>query len=307
MRLIVAAAFCFVLTPSLALAFGKKRKEPAPPSVTQAYPTRVISIGRFLDTPFLLPDGKTRVDMGLLLPELARTEVTQATNKFRVSAQAGEGNGTLARFVLRGGITSFEATSTSANIRFGYKPGLGDLASGVLSGAEGTLSFAIGSLGIDFHIIDTERQEVVAVGKGSALTGNGKLEVSLDFKDIKSGADFVFNSPMSKVFRAAMRKAIDQMAKDPNTNFFMDWGATVTKVNYDLKRIFFGAGARDEIKPGNVFTLYDNASMRIGEALVYETQHDQSVAAMRDDADQRLLRSVRAGDQVKIYYSEGPK
>ncbi len=301
-----------IALPTTGHAFGKKApKPPAPPAETQAFPTRDILFGKFLPTVFTLPDGKTKVDMSVELPDLLLTQLTQSQKVLRVTdataaaTDAGEG-ATPARYVLKGGLTSFEANNVTNSITIGYAPGVGDIGGGVLTGAEGTLSFNVGSLEMDFHIVDTQRQEVVAVGKGSALTGGVGLTVDLNFGGIKVADDFIYRSAMTPHFQKAARDAILQMARDPNTNFLMDWSAQITNVNLTLGTLFFNSGARDQLSVGNMFTLYDNNSMRIGELRVQTVEHEQSSAVFKNDSDGKLLNSARNGDAVKIFFKSAP-
>jgi hypothetical protein len=310
-RSLLISILCFTLFPAPSHAFGKKKPSaPSEPADTQSYPTRVVSFGPFIDTPFTLPDGKTLIDVKSLLPLLVLTEMQQATNRLRGRGviAPGSDNENKDRYELRGGITSFEASAFSGSISFGYKPGAGDIGHGVLVGGEGKVSFKIGSLGMDFNIVDNQRHEVVAVGRGSALSGGVDLTVDLDFGVIKTPVDFVFNSPMTPIFRAAARNAILQMANDPNTNFFMDWDAQVTKIDMNLKRIFFNAGARDGIAASNVFTVYDDHEMRLGEIKVDGNvlDHDQAGAYFKADPNSTLINSTRIGDSVKIFFKDVP-
>ncbi|MBI3544204.1 MAG: hypothetical protein HY075_13120, partial [Deltaproteobacteria bacterium] len=263
-------------------AFGPKRPAaPKEPADSQAYPTRDISFGKFLSTPFMLPDGKTKVDMSVVLPDLALTELTQSQKRLRARNTApSEGSGEPEdRYILKGGLTAFEANNFSSQITIGYKPGAGDIGNGSLTGVQGAVKFNVGTLEMDFHLVDTRRQEVVAVGHGSALTGGVGLDVEIDFSVIKTGADFVYNSPMAPHFRKAVRDAFLQMANDPNTNFLVDWTAKVTRIDQALKQLFFDAGGRDQVVPGNLFTIYDSGDARLGEVKVQSAEHEQSAAA----------------------------
>lgn len=305
---LVVSVLAVSCLPDAAFAFGKKR--PAPPSEpadTQAYPTRIVSFGKFLSTPFMLPDGKTKVDMAVMLPEIMMTEMLQSQKKLRP-----RGNSTPVdadpedRFVLKGGVTAFEASNMSGSITIGYKPGVGDIGRGTLEGIEGKVTLNVGRLDMDFRIVDTERDQVVAAGHGSALMPGVTLEVDIDFGAIDTGADFVLKGPLAPIFRSAARKAILQMANDQDTNFLMSWSASVTRVNADVKRVFFSSGARDEIKVNDLFTIYDSNDMRIGEVKVRDAQHEQSAAQFKDDTNDKLLNSVRPGDTVKIFYHKPP-
>lgn len=294
------------MAPSTLHAFGKKRPDPSAPKDSQAFPTRVLTFGNFLSTAFTLPDGKTKVDMSVVLPTLVLGEMETSQHKLRARAPdpvTGVPDPNI-RYVLKGGITAFEANNFTHSVTIGFKPGTGDIGSGVLKGAEGKLTFNVGTLDMTFYIVDRQRSdEVVAVGRGSALTSGVALKVDLDFGVINGAADFVFNSPMAPHFKKAARDAILEMARDPNTNFYMDWSARVVNVNLDLKKFFFGAGGRDDIFPGNVFTVYDSNDMRLGEAKVQSAEHERSAASFKDDPNDKLIQSVRAGDTVKIFFN----
>lgn len=297
-------------------AFGSKRSNPVStePPDTQAYPTRLVVMGEFFNTPISLPnEEKTIVDLKSLLPLLVVTEMSQVTSKIRVRA-SGQPNVAIDRslpenrFELRGGITSFEASAFSGGVRFGYKPGIGDISNGAtLTGAQGSVTFKIGTLGMDYHIVDHQRKEVVAVGRGNAVVGGVDLNVTLNFGDIETAADFVYRSPMTPIFRSAAREAILQMVNDPATNFYMDWTGSVTRLNFDFGKIFLNVGARDSIGLSNVFTVYDASDMRLGEIKVNSVEHEQSSAFFKNDSNQKILRSVRVGDRVKIYFPFVPR
>lgn len=254
----------------------------------------------------MLPDGKTRVDMSVMLPELILSEMVQSQNKLR-PRDATPVDDDKDRYILKGGLTSFEAENLKFSVKIGYKPGQGDVGSGSLVGVNGKVAFTIGTMEMDFHIIDTKRHEVVAVGYGSALTGGGTIGVELDFGVIKTPMDFVYNSPMAPHFRKAVREAVLKMANNPWTNFLMDWTSSVLRVNRELGSIFFSSGARDGIEVNNVFTIYDRDDIRIGEVKVRSAEHEQSSAAFKDDSTGKLLESVRAGDSVKIFFKDTPQ
>lgn len=297
---------CSLSTLSEVHAFSKKRPKPQPqptsPAESQAYPTRVISFGKFLSTPFTLPDGKTKIDMSVMLPELLLTEMHQAQNKLRARGTAPIEGPEPDRFVLKGGITAFEASTMTGQITIGWKPGVGDIGNGIVSGAEGKVTLNVGVLDMDFHIVDTQRQQVVAVGRGHAVPAGLGAAVTVDFGFIQTGADFVYRSPMAPLFRKAAREAVLQMARDPQTNFLMDWDAEVSRVLPEVGRVFFNAGARDDIHPGNVFTVYDSDFMRLGEVKVQSVEHESSGATYEDDPNGKLLGNTRVGDAVKIYF-----
>ena len=155
--LALALVTAAIALPTPGHAFGSKPPSPpAQPAETQAYPTRDIAFGAFLPTVFTLPDGKTKVDMSVELPDLVLTQLTQSQKVLRAteaSAAPGPAGGAPApRYVLKGGLTSFEANNVTNSITFGYAPGVGDIGGGVLTGAEGTLTFNVGALEMDFHI-----------------------------------------------------------------------------------------------------------------------------------------------------------
>ena len=76
------------------------------------------------------------------------------------------------------------------------------------------------------------------------------------------------------------------------------------------EKIFFSAGNRDSIAGGNVFTVYDNNDMRLGEIKVRQAQDvefEQTAASFKDDPNGALLKSVRQGDAVKIFFKGAPQ
>lgn len=295
-----------MLIPADLHAFGKKRSPNAEPKDTQAYPVRNISLGEISKTPFVLPDGKTPIDMSVALPELVQAVIEQTTHKFRVqnSAPSEEFK---PRYVFEGGVTSFEASIFEGKIKFGYKPGVGDIGEGVLTGVEGAVKVNLGSLGVAFRIIDTERgNETVASAMANAIAPGGSLEVVIDFGAIKTGPEFVLHPQMSKVFKSAIAKAVKKIVEDPSTNFLMDWSAQVTRVNRDSKRVEFNAGMRDDIQVNNVFRVYDGDNRLIGILKARETDHEFSSANFKDDSNDKKLNSVREGDAVKIYFQKNP-
>jgi len=307
--LVATFVISFSALPESLHAFGPRRKPtppPAPGAETQAFPTRLISMGKFLETTFTLPDGKTQVDMSVHLPELFVTTLSQTTNRLRLrsSKPIQDPNGD--RFVITGGITAFEANAYEGGIRIGYRAGAGDIGTGTLAGVSGGVRFAVSQLDMDFHVVDTVRREVVAVGHGSAVGVGGKIDVTLDFGTIQTPADFVFKSPMAAVFRSALTKAVTQMANDPNTNFFMDWSSQVVGLGADVRALRLGVGARDAVALGNLFSVYDNSGLRIGEVKVQNIDFESSLATFKDDLEGRLYNSVRIGDTVKIRFLQLP-
>ncbi|MBI2606151.1 MAG: hypothetical protein HYW49_08740 [Deltaproteobacteria bacterium] len=280
-------------------AMGKKRRA----QDTQAFPVRTVSVGRIYDTGFKLPDGRNQVNMQQALPILLATQIADGSDKIRVAALGG----TPARYVISGGVTSFVAEVADFGVTFGYKPGTGDVGNGSLQGANGKVDVRIGELEMDFHVVDTSvTPNVVVVAKFASARDLGvKLEATMDFGDIDLGARFVYDSPVTKFFRRALKKIVERMSEDPQTNFRMDWEAALTRVDFDLKRVFFEAGLRDGIEPRNVFTVYDG-DRRIGEIRVERAELDQSSAFFKDDADGRLLKSSRQGDPVRVFFKQAP-
>ncbi|MGE4232934.1 MAG: hypothetical protein AB7F43_06340 [Bacteriovoracia bacterium] len=325
---------CTILTQfhaESAFAFGSKRKEtkkPAQPAqtVTQGYPTRVVSMGKMRPTPFLLPDGQTKVDAAIYMPDLVTTELSKKTTKLRsrgalspdpVDCTTGKTvTGAFHdRFVLCGGISAFEANIFSAGVTIGYQPGIGDVGKGFdLSNAQLKGTLTIGQLEMDFHIYDTLKGQVVAVGKGDALMGRGTLNIEIDFTKIHSDWDFVYNSPMAPIFRDVIDQAVKAMVKDPKTNFYMDWESKVVEVNRDMGVLFMDTGLRDDIAVNNLFSVYDHNGFRIGEAKVTEVQNGKSILRMGNRSgnngfaeDLRLINSVDMNDSVQIYYFTIPR
>lgn len=298
---------CITLIPTDVYAFGKKRTTPSEPADTQAYPVRDIMMGSISKTPFVLPDGKTPVDMSVVLPDLVQGVIEKTTSKFRVHKSIPGAETRPARFAFEGGVTSFEASIFEGKIKFGYKPGVGDIGEGTLSGIEGAVKVNIGSLGVAFRIIDLERgNETVASAMANAVAPGGSLEVTIDFGAIKVGPEFVLNPEMAKVFNTAISKAVAAMAKDAQTNFLMDWTAVVSRVNRDTKRVDFNSGMRDDIQVNNVFRVYAEDDRLLGLLKVREVDHESSSAVFKDDASDKLLNSVREGDAVKIYFRKNP-
>ncbi len=300
------AGFLFVLMTAVMLitaepahALGKKRRA----QDTQAFPVRTVSVGRIYDTGFKLPDGRTQVNMQQALPILLATQIADGSDKIRVAALGSAPS----RYVISGGVTSFVAEVADFGVTFGYKPGTGDVGNGSLQGANGKVDVRIGELEMDFHIVDTSvTPNVIVVAKFAAARDLGvQLEASMDFGDIDLGARFVYDSPVTKFFRRALKKIVERMSADPQTNFRMDWEATLTRVDFNLKRVFFGAGLRDGIEPRNVFTVYDG-NRRMGEIRVERAEIDESSAFFKDDADGRLLESSRQGDPVRVFFKQAP-
>lgn len=306
---------------SVASAAGRKRKKQG--EWKAAYPARYVSLGDLLEHSFYLPDGKTRVDSHVLLPQMILSEVVQVTPKLRVQMRefhekkqdlqpmlelsSALSNPVFNRFVLVGGITAFEAENTALGVRFGYRQGLGDVISGQLPEVKGSVEFKVGVLRMDFYIQDTMRaNEVVAAGTGDYILKKGELKVGLDFRKINSGFDLIFQSPLSKAFRETVQEAILNLVENPRTNFLMDWTVPVSKVHAIFKKIFFEAGQRDEIRVGDLFTIYDANEMRIGEVKVDHVSLDQSSAAYIDDPQSKLIRKTKAGNSLKIYFKRAP-
>jgi hypothetical protein len=283
------------LVPQSVFAFGPK--PPQPPADTQAWPTRNVGLAQFLSTPFTLPNG-VKVDMSTQLPNIMPTEITQkSSGRLRALNEA-----TGARFVLKGGLTSFEANNFTNSLTIGFKPGTGDIGSGTIAGATGALTFNVGSLDMNFYIVDTADQEVVGVGQGSAVEGGVGLSVSLDFTVITTADQFVFQSPMTPVITTAIDNALKQMTTDKNTNVQMDWSAQVTAVNTGAGTLVFNAGIQSNIQVNNVFNVYDNSGTVIGEVKVTSVDASSATAAFKSDPGGKLLASVRPGDTVKIFF-----
>lgn len=296
-------------------AFGKRRvltrKPAATPAAsdTQAYPARTVSIGTLYDAQFFLPDGKTKVDSGLALKEILLTEISRATAKLHVEGleiPASEPGSENQRFVIRGGITAFEANLTEWGLRFGYQRGTGDIGEGTAIGLNGEAKVQVGRLEVDFYIFDKKRREIVGVGSGDARLLGLNLNITANFDDLETGMDFVRQAKVAAIFRSVVREAISNLVKSPRTNFLMDWERTVSAVDVDTHVLFFGAGTRDDIKVGDLFEIYDG-NFPVGVVRVNTVGRDNAKASYKDDESGALLRGTREGDRVLIYFKETPK
>lgn len=306
------AFFLFVVSQVAALslatsnvhAFGGRR--PSAPSNgigTQAFPARVVSVGTIYDTAFKLPDSRgMNVDMKKVLPVMLATQATEAGDKIRIASLEAPAS----RYVITGGLTSFVAEVNGFGITFGYKPSNGgDVGNGQLTGGEGKVDVRIGELEMDFHIVDTQSNQIVVAKFASANDLGVSLHAQVDFSQYQTALDFTRDSPIGKVIRRAMTKVIQKMTEDPKTNFYMDWSSKLAGVNLDLKRVFFNAGMVDSIQDGNVFTVYDG-NVRLGEIKVEKADRASSTAYFVNDKDDKLLKSARAGDDVRVYFKEAP-
>lgn len=299
---LVSSVVLMIITNSQnAYSFGKKRVDPN--ADTQAFPARVVSLGKIYETGFKLPDGKSVVDFEQSLPIVIATTFTDFNDKIRIA----DLNTPPSHYVLNGGVTSFDANVVGLNVRFGYKPGVGDIGQGTIPSGTGTVGVKLNEFTMDFHIVDTESSPptIIAAKFASAKELKIDLKVDIDFGQYQGGLDFVYNSPVTAVFRRLIRKVVDKMVEDPRTNFYMDWFGSISKVDYDNNTLFINAGMRQGIGQNNVFTVYDGTN-RIGEIRVDRLELDQSLAHYKDDTQNTMLKSTKSGDSVRIFFGKSP-
>jgi hypothetical protein len=266
----------------------------------------MVTIANIYDGSFTLPDGKTKVNMAALLPEIMITEVSKTTNKIRVKG-IDSGTNPQEHFVLQGGITAFQADLVDFGVSFGFAPGVGDLLASTLNiDVSGTANVRISQLDMDFNIYDNVRKEVVAAGSSNADIVQGGLDFKVDVSVFNAGAAFVAAQPISDVIRKVMDNAISQIANDPKTNLYMDWSAQVTSVNVDDGTFMFNAGFRDDVVAKNLFQVYDSSNNLLGTAQVTQAQEEQSQAFFTTDGDGSAIKALKPGDQVRMYYFSLP-
>ncbi len=297
------AVFIFTLISMNAFAFGKKRVDPN--ADTQAFPARTISLGKIYNTGFKLPDGKTQVDFQQALPIVIATTFTDFNDKIRIADLNNPPSST--RYVVNGGVTSFVAEVAGLNIVFGYKPQIGDIGVGKLTGGEGKVKVVVSEFEMDFQIVDTQASPptIIVAKYASARDVSVKLEFNIDFGQIQAGLDFVYNSPATETFRRLIRKVVDKMVQDPRTNFYLDWTGLVSKVDYDNHTLMINSGMRQAVGQNNVFTVY-NGSDRIGEIRIDRLELDQAQAHFKDDDQFVKLNSTKAGDNLKVFFEKSP-
>ncbi|GEM_PF-1476368 len=309
--IVVGAVFSCLFAVQDVHAFGKRRvltKKNNKTKESQAYPVRDASIGKLYDAQFYLPDGRTRVDSGLALQEILLTEIPRATTKLRTNGleqESGDSDAPKQRFVIRGGITAFEANLSEWGLKFGYHRGVGDIGEGSAVGLDGEVKVTVGRLEVDFYIFDKVRREIVGVGSGDARLLGLNLNVTASFNDLETGLDFVRQQKIATIFRSVVREAVKNLMKDPRTNFLMDWESTVASVDTDTRMLTFAGGARDEIKVGDLFEIY-SGHFPIGTVVVNSVARDHSRASYKDDPSNGSLRETREGDRVLIFFKGAP-
>ncbi len=315
---------CFSL--SSAWAFGRRKAAPVvtnPPAHTQGAPARMVGLPALINHRFVLPNQQqTLIDSGVLLREIVVAELGAEGRKFRPlvldvgdseaatdtpTANATPGaisNIQNSRYIFRGGLIAFEANNTTLGVRIGFAPGIGtDIGSGVVTSAQGAVDVAISRLEFALSIIDSTTGEIIASSSASGRPTEVGARVSVNFGAIQTGADFVHRSAMAPLFRSAIRKSIQGLEANPQWNRRMDWQARVIGLFAPHQTIVMNAGLQDNIQERNVFTVYKQNRIRIGEVKVVRVGFDSCEAQyIPENSSRTNFEATDIDDVVKIFY-----
>ena len=142
-----------------------------------------------------------------------------------------------------GSVTEFEATNKGGGFSFG----------GGFGGFLGAISprKQKGHVAIDLSVIHTSTGEVVAAFTAEEEISQRALVASLSHKDFSIGGDKFDATPLGKAARAAISKAVEQVAEALND---APWQAAVAQVTGN--RLYVNAGENSSLHPGDVLTVH---------------------------------------------------
>ena len=305
------AALLLTLSSGDAFAMGAKplptpaptptQPAPAPSPVSQqAKPYRYMELARVSVPSFFLPNGN-RADYNLDLNTLLQSQIN-ATRYLRTVAPNTEAP---PRLLITGGITSFEADVMGANLKIGFNKG-GALLPG--QNISGEVTLKVSALSMDFLIYDR-------VHKTTRLSSTS--DQTLSKLNITAKVNLAnYDGSVNLFYQEVVAKAVAQVAADAlkriedRTDFDnLYWAMPIVGRDLDQNFIGFNAGAADNVKVGDVFSIYSACepaaeaagncfSRFLSDVRVYQV--GQGTAQAKPFTDKDFLSQVQVGDRVEV-------
>lgn len=307
----------FATLGALALTFaapeahgmGAKPAQPAPTQPTQpapapisqqAKPYRYVELKKVTVPAFYLPNGN-RVDYNLDLNSLIESQIN-ASRYLRTRMAVPEAP---SRLVISGGITSFEADVVGANLKIGWNKN-GVLLPG--QGVTGEATIRLTAMSMDFLVYDTVQKATRLSATTDQSLSNLQLEVKVNLADIQGSFTMFYKEVLAK---AVAKATADVMTRLENRSDFdsVYWESPVLGVDLNENFVAFGSGSADNVKVGDIFSLYTGCSAEetansqcfprfLADVRVYQVGMSSSQAKPYTEADS--IQKVQKGDRVEV-------
>ncbi|MGE3973463.1 MAG: hypothetical protein AB7F59_02945 [Bdellovibrionales bacterium] len=150
-------------------------------------------------------------------------------------------------FNINGDVTHFEFLS-SFGMRFGYSPD-GDL--GGIS-VDGTVKVDTAQMGLTLRAYDPLTLYYKAISSSTSNETKTRINANINFKGFQAGPEFYFQTPLEKVGRSAVEKAL---AKLSTKLAEVTWESQVIK-DKDIA-IIINAGKNAGLQVGDVLTVHN--------------------------------------------------
>jgi hypothetical protein len=309
-------SFLLVMTGMLgclsqADAAGKKPAEPGDPAsaagglalaLRTPKPFRPASLKPVGTRPFQLPNG-SRVDLTADLDTILSSSVTQQTRFLPL--EAGEDNPDCStRIELRANVSTFEMNVADIGLSFGWTP-TGEIG-GTVTNVTGKTNVKIGTISMDFGAWQCTGSRCVELAAATAThaTAGVNLNVTVNFSEATTAADFIWNSALGDALRAIMEDGLKKLEKNARVSK-LTWYATVKEFNEKEGSLIFDAGTSSSLAPGDAFEVYARTPS-LSACDVYKTV--AQAHALRVDTRSTLgvvdsfldERGIEAGDIVMI-------
>lgn len=180
--------------------------------------------------------NRSRIDAALYEQQLAANGLTAGRG-----AQAGKLMG--AQYLIEGTVTDFTLAQKGHGISIGGTVG------GVLGGI--SPRSRTGNVSIDFRVIDSTTNEVVASFTVSKKVRSHSIALSASKSGFKVGADSFENTPLGDAAREAMDDAAEMIAQSLQGK---TWAARVAQVRADT--LYVNAGADSGLQAGETLRIY---------------------------------------------------
>lgn len=257
---------------------------------------------------FQLPNSGT-VDIGAALQPLLSAVITDRSRFQPLNTLSS--NPCNKHLEISADLTDFELDIGDGSVWVGYSP---TGQTGPVSNATGQVKLTIGSISMAFQVLNCDAFSCspVVTSTSTHLTAGVSLNAVVDFNEVHTVSNFVYNTPLHEVFQAIMEDGMKKIAASPKMNL-LPWQALVKDTVPNTGLFVFDAGSQSNLGQSQSFTvLAPTDTTSTGVCNVYQPvaiAHSTLVTPVSTTAqtDQTYGRAVQAGDVVMINIVPAPK
>lgn len=295
----ICALMANTLTCPSSFANGKKSTDtPVTPKLTTPNPLRPAGLAPFGTTSFVMPNGKT-ADLSADLNTLFLTAVTESTNFAPSDATAGECD---KRIVISGAMSAVDLDVAGTSISFGYTP---SGSTNTVTNVTGTTSVKVSTISMDFavKICSSTSCETIAASTATQASAGVDLNVSVDFSEVTTGAQLLFNSSLSTIFRNIMKKGLASLLSTKVAD--LPWTAKVFDFDATNGVVHFDKGFEARLQPNQSFAVqtFDSTAGECAVtktvAYIYTTRVDGSTSVASVEQTLEAIQ-IKTGDIIRI-------